>query len=79
MTVAKMYETFCGNIRYLRARDRLTQKEMAALLGISVGTLRKLESGMPTPRLRFDILLRTEDVFGVSPDTLLNKPMRKTK
>lgn len=79
MTVAEMYETFCWNIRYLRDRDRLTQKEMAALLGISVSTLRKLESGGPIPRVSCEILFRIEDAFGVSPGTLLDKPLLKMK
>lgn len=44
-------EIFCENFRYLRRSRGLTQKQMARLLQISVGYVRRLERGEMPPRM----------------------------
>ena len=47
---------FCQNIRYLRKKHNLTQKQMATLLGIGIQTLRMLEKNIVPPYLRCSVL-----------------------
>ncbi len=61
-------QTLCGNIRSLRKRKGLTQKEMAALMGISIAGLRKLESGTLPPRLQLDAIFSLAAAFSLPPD-----------
>ena len=63
--------TFCRNIRYLRKKHKLTQKEMAEKLCISVGYVRMLEQGKVPARMQATVLLDTRASFGISPDDLL--------
>lgn len=48
-------------LRQIRLRDKLTQKEMATLLGISYSHYTKLETGYVNPS--FDLLLRIKEIF----------------
>ncbi len=41
---------FCQNIRILRIKNGLSQKEMAKILRIGVGSLRTIEAGHIPPR-----------------------------
>lgn len=59
------------NIHCLRLAYKLTQKQMAEIMGISVDTLRKMEQGKHTPRICCDILWRVCDAFNISADVLL--------
>ena len=45
----------CKNIKYLRRKYKLTQKEMAEICHISVSSLRKIERNELPPRLNTDI------------------------
>lgn len=58
-----------GNIRAARARADLTQGEVAAKVGINVGTLQKYESGEMTPGA--DKLPVLAEVLSVTPNDLL--------
>lgn len=71
MHTAEMIENLCWNILCLRIIHRLSKKEMASRLGISVSSLRKLEVGGPLPRVSFEVLYRITSTFGISAETLL--------
>ena len=56
-------------IEQLRIENRMTQKQLAALLEVSQATISKYEGGKRSPDLH--ILCRICHVFGVSMDYLL--------
>ena len=66
----KLLAVFCANIRYLRKSRGLTQQQMAQLLHISVGYVRRLERGEVPPRLTVEILQYVYISFGISPAVL---------
>lgn len=64
-------------IKEARKMAKMTQKELAARLGISISTLSEYESGKYDPRS--DILCEIADICGVSVDFLLCRSTEKTK
>lgn len=58
------------NIVRLRMEKRLTQEELADLLGVSRQSVSKWESGASTPEL--DKLVRLSKIFGITMDELVN-------
>lgn len=68
----KELDTFCANIRYLRQQRQLSQKEMAALLHISVDYVRRLERGEVPPRMTLEPAIYCYYIFGFSLDVLLH-------
>ena len=71
MEKAGFYHNLCNNVRYLRQQHGLTQKEMAAVLGVSVRLLRGIEHGEPGHRLGTFMLCRLCAHFGLSTDAVL--------
>lgn len=69
---AKNFAAFCALVRDLRKQHELSQKKMAELLGISVGSLRKLERG-EMPRISVKIFFRIHKEFGISPAVQLSQ------
>ncbi len=63
-------QVFCKNIADLRKQYHFTQKEMAGILHIGVGSLAKLESGMLPVGMGVDVLFRVYDVFHILPQNL---------
>ena len=63
-------EYFCSNIKYIREREGLSQKEMAKALGIGVKSLVKLERGELPPRLDCMVVYYVHRNFGVKPAEL---------
>lgn len=63
----------CDNVRILRRRAGLTQKEMAKRLGVGVGSISMLEKGVVPKRLSCEVLFRLALEFGASPNDLLKK------
>ena len=53
---------FCMNVKKLRAEHQLSKTEMAKILGISVGSLNKLERGV-MPRISCEVILQIMDYF----------------
>jgi putative transcriptional regulator len=51
------------DIRRIREKYNLTQEQFAAMLGISVGTLRNWEQGRRVPEGPAKVLLRVADKF----------------
>ena len=73
MESTKLRQFFSANIRYLRKKYHLSQRSLAALLEIGVGSLRRLEHGEFSQRVTVHTLHRTCLVFGVSADVVLSE------
>lgn len=71
MKIEKCTQRFYRNLRCLRVVFGVSQAQMAEILGISIGTLRKIERGIQTPRTSAAILWKASDAFCVSTDILL--------
>ena len=70
-----MLKIFSYNIIVLRAHYGYSQKRMAQLLGIGVGSLCKIERGIIPPRLTVDIIFAVQKHFHISPDTLFSEEL----
>ena len=68
---------FRTNICYLRKRHGLTKKEMAKILGISMGTYRKIEQMEPYVRLHDKMLIRVARYFHYTADELVIRDLSK--
>ena len=55
-------------VKNLRKQHRLSQKEMAQLLGIGVGSLRKIENDSIPLRMSVDVVFKVHAVFGILPE-----------
>ena len=64
---------FSYNVMYLRKMNNISQKEMACILGIGVGSLNKIENGILPKRLSVDVLFRIHERFGIYPSDVLGK------
>lgn len=71
MEISNIIEQFRGNIIYIRHEHNLTQKEMAAIMGVGVGTIRKIEKGETMSRINCRMLCRVCDHFDLSVDAIL--------
>lgn len=60
----------CENIKKLRGICKLSKKEMASTLGISVSSLTKLENGILPPRLDCYFLIQIYRNFGITPSQM---------
>ena len=78
MSIETMSNTFCKNIKYLREKNALTIDVMAAMLGISVRNLRKIEEGTIPPSVNIYILWHSYTGFGVTIHDLLYTDMEAT-
>ncbi len=63
----------CDNIRLLRERAGLSQREMAKRLGVSIRSISMLEKGSVPKRLSCEILFKLHLKFGINPTDLLKK------
>ncbi len=54
------------NIKQLRHSHNLSKKSMAKIMGIGIGSLNKLESGILPPRADVQCLLNLNKHFGIS-------------
>ena len=63
------------NIAILRRNARLSKKDMAKLLHISVHSLNEMERGRIPPRMSFEVLLHIHQHFGILPNTVLFEPL----
>ena len=65
------FANFCCNIRYLRKKSGLTQKQMAEKLKISVGYIRMLERGQIPARMGIATIWDAHIAFGIPIQDLL--------
>ena len=64
-------ETLSHNLLWLRKKYGYSQRTMAQLLKIGIGSLRKLEHGEIPPRMTIDILFEVQSRFRITPSDLL--------
>ena len=76
MDLTNETQIFGENLRALRQREHLTQKELARIMGIGVGSLRRIDRGDFPLRFYVSHLERILDHFGVTADSLF-VPMEK--
>ncbi len=69
-------QTLLHNIAWLRKHNGLSQQEMAKLLGVSVLTIKKIESGTLPPRMRVSVLFRIQVHFGISASEQVSKRLK---
>ena len=62
---------FNENLKELRLRSALMQKEIASLLGVSVRTFQGWETGRSEPNI--EKLIKLADLFHVSIDSLVGR------
>lgn len=65
------------NIRNLRKERRLTQEQLAEVLGVTVGAVYKWEAKLSTPEI--GLLVEMADFFGVSVDVLLGYTLKDNR
>ena len=73
----KSFDYFCQNMKYLRQKKSLSQKEMAKILNISVKTLAKIESGILPPRLNANIIGAIRVTFNVPPTVIFSSKFQE--
>lgn len=64
-----MMEKMSDRIRRLRERDNITQRELADVIGVTVGAVGQWEQGRTLPKIRF--LPEIAETFSMSVDELL--------
>lgn len=67
------YKNVCNNICWLRQEWGLSRTAMAKQLHIAVKTLDLLESGVFPERINIGFFFYVQQMFGVSPNTLLTR------
>ncbi|MBQ3183691.1 MAG: helix-turn-helix transcriptional regulator [Clostridia bacterium] len=60
------------NISWLRKKNGITKKQMAALLGISVRSLSKIEKGETCRKLNLTTIFDIMCIFNISANDLFN-------
>ena len=60
-------QIMCTNIKKLRELNKLSQKEMARMLGIGIETLRSLENGIIPPRVSASLIIKISKLFNITP------------
>ena len=68
-----MQLTLAENIRLYRKQRKMTQEQLAGVLGVTVGAVYKWESGLSVPEL--NLIVEMADFFDVSVDALLGYRM----
>ena len=66
--------TLSDNIRSLRKQRKMTQEQLAEVLGVTTGAVYKWESGLSIPEL--EIIVSMADFFDISVDALLGYRMK---
>ena len=70
----RMKLTLSENIRSFRKERKMTQEQLATVLGVTVGAVYKWESGLSVPEL--DLIVEMADFFDTSVDVLLGYRMK---
>ena len=69
-----MRTTLAENIRNFRKERRLTQEQLAEVMGVTTGAVHKWESGASIPEL--SIIMELADFYDVSVDVLVGHRMK---
>lgn len=68
---------FLENVLFLRKSNRLTKKEMASILGISMYHLNKVEQGVLPECLGIEVVFRIEKYFKIKATEQFSKRLKK--
>lgn len=63
---------FCRNVRRIRKEKGISQRRMAAIMGIGVESLRKIEAGIVPARLGIHAVYSVCAYFRISSDALVS-------
>ena len=63
---------FCQNIKILREKNGLNEKEMTKILGIGVNSLEKIEQGIIPHRTGVKIIFKISQHFKIEPHKLFD-------
>ena len=66
----KEIEVFCQNVKTLRERYDLNEKEMAKILEIGAANLTKIEQGIMPHRVSVSIVIKLSQHFSIEPRRL---------
>jgi len=69
--------TLASNIREFRKERKLTQEQLAEVLGVTAGAVYKWESGLSVPEL--SLLVEIADFFDISVDALLGYKLKDNR
>ena len=69
----KELENFIWNVAWLRRQYGFSKKKMAALLGIGVGSINKIERDELPPALSVEVIFTIYRHFGVCPKDQLER------
>ena len=61
--IKKEIENYLYNVKSLRLHHGITKKQMAKILGISIGSMNKIERGTMPPRLSVKIIINIYNYF----------------
>ena len=70
-------EIVASNLKELRIKKGIYQKELAEALGVKQATVARYESGVAAPSL--EVLVAYADYFNVSMDVIFGRKYRKLK
>ena len=69
---------FLSNVKWLRKHHNPSKKQMSALLGISVYSLRKIENGILPTNVDVSIFFKIHRQFGICPTEQLTILLENT-
>ena len=69
-----MENKLAENIRQFRKQRKMTQEQLAEVLGVTVGAVHKWEARLSTPEL--SLIMEMADYFDISVDVLLGYEMK---
>ena len=61
------------NLAWIRKSCGISKRQMSALLGISIGTLNKIEKGEVPPRMSAEVLIKVQTYFCLRMQDLLER------
>ena len=70
-----MENKLAENIRQFRKQRKMTQEQLAEVLGVTVGAVHKWEARLSTPEL--SLIMEMADYFDISVDVLLGYEMKE--
>ena len=68
-------QNFCRNVLFLRLLHKLTRKQMAQIMEISIGKLGRIERQELPFRISVGMLCRLCEYFGLSADVVLKEDL----
>ncbi len=69
-TIGTEWTNFLNNIAWLRKSSKMTKKEMAEIMNISVENLDKIERGELPEQVSVKVIFKISEVFEIHPEYL---------